>query len=419
MRVLITGATGFVGGHVARALRSAGHEVVAVTRRPLPGFTWVSGDFARQHTPAEWAAAVAGADAVVNAVGIIREAPGQTFAALHDQAPRALFAAAAAAGARIVQISALGCDDVAPEPYFRSKRAADRDVEALGGVVLRPSFVWGPGEVSMRFFRMLAALPVVPIVGDGRYRMMPVHVHDLARAVVAAVEGGPGGSFDVVGAESLAFEDLLDVLRARMGRRVPACKLHLPIGLVALGARLTDVAGLGPIDSHQLSMLRRGSHADPAPFVARFGFVPRGFAVGLADEPEAGRERMVAEIDALAPLLRVSVGFIWLATPYVTWFWWPRADSLALLAPTGLTGTLANLAIDGTCALEVALGVATLAGWRLGLVGLAQLVLVLGFSAILTVASPELWAHPFGPLTKNIPLIAAILAMIATRPEAR
>lgn len=382
----------------------------------MPNVRWVVGDFARHHSPEDWAGAVVGVDAVVNAVGIIRETRGQTFAPLHSAAPRALFAAAHAAGVRrIVQISALGTDGDASEPYFVAKREADRLVEQYCGVVLRPSFVWGPGDLSMRFFRMLAALPVTPVVGDGQYRVMPVHVHDLARAVVGAVEGGRGGTWDVVGADAVTFDELLDALRSRLGRRGRGARLHMPTAIVSALARVTDVVGVGPINSSELSMLLRGSVAELNPFVERFGFAPRGFRQGLADEPGADRDRIVAELDVLAPVLRVTVGFIWLATPFVTWFVWPRAESLALLAPTGVTGAAAGWLIDLACVFEVGLGVATLAGWRLGLLGIVQIALVVCFSVILTISSPELWGHPFGPLTKNIPLIGAILALMVTR----
>lgn len=418
MVVLLTGATGFIGGHVLRALLDAGHDVRAVARRPgpaIPGVVWAVGDFSRQHAPEDWAAVVAGVDAVVNAVGIIREVPGQTFEALHTRAPVALFRAARAAGVRrLVQVSALGCDDRAPEPYFRTKRVADRVVEELGGVVLRPSFVWGPGDLSMRFFRQLAALPVVPVVGDGAYRVQPVHVGDVARAVVRAVEGEARGAFDVGGDDALSFDELLDALRLRMGRSA-APKLHVPLPLIRLVAAATDAVGRGPITRDELGMLLRGSTCDLAPFAATFGFRPRGFRAALALEAGADREATLAEMDAIVPFLRFSVGFIWLATPVATWLLWPREENLALLRAAGIPESLAPLAIDATCVLEVVLGLLTWAGWRLGLVGGMQLLLVGTFTVLLAVTGSPLWGHPFGPLTKNIPLLGAILALVATR----
>lgn len=431
MRILLAGGTGFIGGHILRVLLVAGHDVNVVARRlgpPLAGVTWVARDYARHHAPEDWAEAVRGVDAVVNAVGIIREAPGQTFEALHAQAPCALFEAAAAAGVRrLIQVSALGCDDAAPEPYFRTKRVTDRRVVALGGVVLRPSFVWGAGDLSMRFFRQLAALPVVPVVGDGQYRVQPVHVADVARAVLVAVErpldagagrGGAcdlGGAYDLGGAEVLTFDALLDALRRRMGRSAPAPKLHVPLGLMRVVARAGTAAGRGPITSDELAMLLRGSTCARAPFEADFGFTPRGFTDALALEPGADREATLAEVDAIVPFLRFTVGFIWLATPYVTWFVWPRAQSLSLLDDAGLPVSLAPFAIDLTCVVELLLGLATWAGWRLAWVGGLQFLMVLAFTALLIAGGSSLWGHPFGPLTKNVPLLAAILLLIATR----
>lgn len=419
MRILLAGATGFIGGHLLRTFREAGHEVRAIARRPgaaRPGVEWVVGDFATAHTPGEWAAAVAGCDVVVNAVGIIREAPGQTFSALHERGPAALFAAGAAAGARLVQISALGCDDVAREPYFRHRRVVDRQVLAAGGFVLRPSFVWGPGDHSMRMFRSMAALPVVPVVGDGGALVRPVHVADLARAVRLAAEGdGPPGAWDVVGAEAMPFASLFDVLRVRIGRRAPAWKLHVPVPVMRVVAQLTAALGRGPITPDELSMLLRGSTAPVEPFAVRFGFVPRGLRAGLVDEPGADREATLAEVDALVPWLRLTAGSIWIATPLATWFGWPRAESLALLSDAGISGPMAPWLVDATCVVELGLGVATFAGWRLAWVGGAQLALVLGFTAVLAATGSPLWGHPFGPITKNIPLVGAILAVIATR----
>ena len=126
--VLITGASGFIGSHIAEALAEAGHEVrCAVRKCPSTGrwrrFRCIPADYTRDFDPVVWQRRLEGVDVVVNAVGILREHGSQTFEALHDRAPRALFAAAA--GVRIVQISALGADEEASSRYHLSKKAAD------------------------------------------------------------------------------------------------------------------------------------------------------------------------------------------------------------------------------------------------------------------------------------------------------
>jgi len=206
-----------------------------------------------------------------------------TFAAVQTEAPGALFRAAARAGARqLVQISALGADAGVRTPFLLTKRAADELALGLGvpAVVLRPSVVYGPGDHSMAFFRRLAALPVTPVPGDGRYRLQPVHVDDLVRAVVlACARPGRHGAFDLGGGTVLTFNALLHALARHRGRR-RARLLHVPWPLMRLVARLTDLAGRGPITTDELTMLRRGSVADNGPFVATFGFAPRPFRPG-------------------------------------------------------------------------------------------------------------------------------------------
>jgi len=298
-RIFLAGATGFIGGHILRGLLRAGHAVTCLIwpgqaltptltqreRRALPlplgeGLRMIEGQWTR---PAEWVEAVAGHAAVVNAVGVIREGPGSTFAAVQTEAPGALFRAAARAGARqLVQISALGADAGVRTPFLLTKRAADELALGLGvpAVVLRPSVVYGPGDHSMAFFRRLAALPVTPVPGDGRYRLQPVHVDDLVRAVVlACARPGRHGAFDLGGGTVLTFNALLHALARHRGRR-RARLLHVPWPLMRLVARLTDLAGRGPITTDELTMLRRGSVADNGPFVATFGFAPRPFRPG-------------------------------------------------------------------------------------------------------------------------------------------
>ncbi len=423
MRVFLTGASGFIGGHILRGLVEHGHHVTCLARGSsaralqalaLPGVTVVEGEFTN---PASWTAHVAGHDAVINTVGIIRETPHARFDAVHTDAPIALFDAAARAGARkVVQLSALGADDEAQSRYHLSKRAADRHLAKLDVpyVVLRPSFVYGPGDHSMTFFQSLAALPVTPVPGDGQYRVHPLHVTDLVRAVLLAVERDDlrDCAVDLGGGDPLTFDELLDLLARRIDNR-PARKLHIPWGVMRAVAAATDaLGGRGPISGEELAMLRRGNFTDNKAFVEKFGFTPLGFPVGLARQPLSEAERWHARLVHLRVPLRLSVAFIWLATGLVSMFV-STQTGYELLAQVGITGPLASLALYGTASAEVVIGLATALGWRVRLMGVLQLLLMFGFMAILTAGIPELWWHPFGPLTKNIPLIAATLVMMA------
>lgn len=426
MRIFLTGATGFIGGHILRALATRGHSVTCLARGPkawrledmaLPGVTVVQGEFTR---PAEWTANIPGHDAIINAVGIIRETAGVTFQAVHAEAPIALFEGAAKAGVRkIVQISALGTDDQATTRYHVTKLAADRKLDELGVpyVILRPSIVYGEGDESMSFFLSLAAMPITPVPGDGKSRLHPILVDDLVRAVTAAVEDPAIANVAVDvggGGAPVSFDELLDALARRLGKR-RATKLHAPWRVMEWTAAVTDaLGGRGPITGDELSMLRRENFADNTTFRRIFGFDPLPLEAGLARRVKPPADVRAARLAAVKVPLRLSVAFIWLATGLLSMLVpASREMGFAYLAQVGITGGLAATALYGTCLLEVALGLATAVGWRIGLCGAIQLALVLGFTAILTVGLPELWLHPFGPLTKNIPILGATLAMMA------
>jgi uncharacterized protein YbjT (DUF2867 family) len=425
MRIFLTGATGFIGDHLLRALTERGHAVTCLARgagarriaaMALPGVRVVEGEFTR---PEAWLAHLAGHDAVVNTVGIIREAPGATFAAVHTEAPIALFEAAARAGVRkIVQLSAMGADESAVSRYHRSKHAADLRLAQLGVpyVVIRPSLVYGPGDHSMTFFLSLAALPLTPIPGDGQYRVQPVSVDDLVHALVLAVEREhlAGLTVDIGPRQGLNFDELIDALARWLGKRRGALKLHLPWALMRLIAAFTDaLGGRGPITGEELGMLRRGSFAEIDPFVDRFGIEPLPFEVGLARQPRSEAIVWHARLQHLRVPLRLSVAFIWLATGLISAFVYPERESLALLAQTGITGAAAPVVLYGTSFFEIALGLATALGYRLQWIGTIELALIVAFTSILTLRIPAFWWHPFGPLTKNIPLIVATLVMMA------
>jgi hypothetical protein len=265
----------------------------------------------------------------------------------------------------------------------------------------------------MTFFEALAALPLTPVPGDGQYRMHPVYIDDLVRAIILAVERDDlkGITVDLGGGGPITFDRLLDVLAQRLGKP-RALKAHIPWSVMAATAAVTDALGQGPISSEELSMLRRGNFTESQAFAKHFGFTPMSFEVGIARKPLTEADRWHARLTFLRMPLRLTVAFIWLATGLISMF--VSADhGYELLRQVGITGPLATLSLYGTAILEVFVGLATAVGWRVRWMGTIQIVLMLGFTAILTMGIPALWWHPFGPLTKNVPILGATLAMMA------
>lgn len=425
MRILLTGATGFIGGHLHRALTAAGHEVIACSRSSpsRSGAGTVPCEFTRDLEPEVWLPHLAGVDVVINAVGIIRERGGQTFGALHTEAPRALFAACEQAGiGKVIQISALGADESAVSRYHLTKRAADDDLAGrqLRWLILRPSIVYGPGAHSSAFFRALAALPVTPLVGRGDQPVQPIHIDDLVRAVLMAVEpDGPAGRrIDCVGPKPLAFRDLLAAWRRWLGlgrlRGLP-----VPYRWALAAGRLGGFLGNAPMDREAIGMLQRGNRADVAPFAEAFGFRPRAFAEALAATPATEADRWHAKLYFLRPLLRWSLGLMWIAAGITSAFLYPPGESYGLLASVGITGLFAPFALYAAALLDGLLGAALLAGYRVRSVGAVQIALIAGYTGLITWALPEFWLHPFGPVAKNVPLVAATLVMMALEARAR
>jgi uncharacterized protein YbjT (DUF2867 family) len=274
MNVLLTGASGFIGSHLARALRAAEYVVIEARREVASGTASVRVDFTRDLSVRDWLPKLAGIDAVINAVGIVREHGAQTFANIHKRAPQALFTACVAAGVkRVVQISALGADRGMTR-YFLSKRAADDYLATLPleWTIVRPAMVLGAGGSSSRLFAMLARLPVVPLPGRGEQRVQPLHIDDLTEALVHLLSDASThrSRVELVGPQSFSLRELLAGLRAAK-RLSPPRFLPVPMSLVRAA---THVAA-SPLDEETLGLLEAGGRGDPATIGHLLGRPPR------------------------------------------------------------------------------------------------------------------------------------------------
>ncbi len=288
-RVTVFGGSGFIGRHLVRRLARSGAILRVAVRHPdSAAYLKTMGD-AGQIVPvradirdeALVAAAVEGADAVVNLVGILYERRRNSFEAIHVDGAARVARAAAAAGARhLVHLSALGADGDAPAAYARSKAAGEMAVsEAFpGAVILRPSVVFGPEDDFFNRFAVLARLmPVLPlygvmpkveftsmtepplldIYGSGGARFQPVYVGDVAEAAmrVLADAGKRGATYELGGPRSYSFKEILELLLDEIGRT--RLIVPLPFWIARIHAFFLELMPVPPLTRDQVDLLKR------------------------------------------------------------------------------------------------------------------------------------------------------------------
>ena len=427
-RILVVGATGFIGRHIVRTLLQKGCALAVHGRRAgslvrlFPQARHHALDLATVTRPDDWRSMLEGVDRVVMAAGIMGEHGTDTYARIHGEAACALFEACADAGVRrIILISASGADQ-ATSSYWRTKAQAERCLERLGDegriadwAIFRPSVVVGRGGASDALFRGLAVLPLVPRIPMDPGRLRPIHVLDLA-AMIAEVLLRPVPircTFDVGGPEPHTLAGVLDCYRAALGL-APAPHLPISFDLLAGLGRLAHWLGAPPpLDAEPVRLLALAPAIDPEPVQQLSGITPRPLAEALADEAAARGDLAEARTVFLGLAARVVLAILWLGSGLVSLLPFARPDGLALLAEIGVTGWPAPILLYAAAAADIAVGVALLRNWRPVLVGVIQLCLVLVFTAILTTLAPVWWLHPFGPLLKNLPVLVLVLFVMA------
>lgn len=436
LRILMTGASGFLGSRLSSALRAQGHELVHVSRRappaahrgepraagPTPGrLSELQGDFSSDQRCADWLPRLQGVDVVINAAGILRETRTQRFDDVHVRGPIALFDACAQAGVRhVLQVSALGADEGARSAYHLSKRAADQHLLALPlrASVVQPALLYGPGGASARLFTGLAALPWIPVPGDGQQAVQPLHVDDAVAALLALVrEGGPTGRTVLAGPKAMPLSGFLQQLRAALGLG-PTRVLRIPAALVDLAAWAGERLPGALLDLDTWQMLQAGNTGDASAVQRLLGHAPRAPAEFVAPA-EAPAQRTLAQLGWLLPLLRLSLALVWLVTAWVSIAVFPQAQSLALLERSGVPAPWAPLLLWGAALLDLALGLATLFLHRWRALWRVQALLILFYTLVITLRLPEFWAHPYGPVLKNLPMLALLCLLDTLSPPRR
>lgn len=291
MKVFLTGSTGFVGQGVLENLLSANHRVRCLVRDPSrlkqsDKVEVIRGDIT---DPKSLEGKISGSDAVIHLVGIIREIPGKgvTFERVHFEGARNVIDAAVGAGVKkFVLMSALGVRSDAAARYHRTKYRAEEYLKASGlkYTILRPSLIYGPHDHSINtFVEMVRKLPLVPVIGNGKYKLQPVSLHNVAQGVVKAVETEKyvDKTYEVGGSEQMEYNTILDRIAEVLGKSVT--KVHQPLFMMRPVISVMERFSFFPITSDQLTMLLEDNICDEKPFFDDFNITPVNFKKGIAE----------------------------------------------------------------------------------------------------------------------------------------
>jgi NADH dehydrogenase len=257
MITCVFGGTGFLGRRLVQRLAAGGATLRIAVRSPSSDPAAVRADVRDRQSVA---AALAGADAVVNAVSAYVEKRDVTFESVHVHGARTLAEEAARAGvARLVLVSGIGADAQSRSPYIRARGRGELAVcEAFPrATVVRPSAMFGPGDALFAGLAdLVRLLPAVPLIGGGRSRLQPVYVEDVADAItrILAKPDTAGQTFELAGPHSYTLRELIGLALRLIDRRRPL--VPLPFALAELQARLFELLPNPPLTTAQVDLLR-------------------------------------------------------------------------------------------------------------------------------------------------------------------
>ena len=382
MNILITGGTGFIGNSIFLALVQD-HKITIASRKPIEGYeNWRQVDFEKEN---DWNALLQDIDMVINAVGIIEG----DFQQIQVTAPAALFKACIQKNIRILNISAIGAEKkIPPTEFLRTKKITDEMVMHYPlGKVLYPGIVIGKGGKSTQFFTAIAQLPLIPLFDD---KPLPlIHITQLTSLIKKSVvdfENLPAQNFALAQGEKLS--ELLSALKGKKARFIT-----IPKFFISFLFKLFPKMSFGLFNKDTLSLFESTNVSDYS---------------CIAEKTSSKIQRGEQHNSFFLPLIAlVAISFIWL---------WSGISSLVsmdecykLMAEIGADKQLSKWLILAGSTADILLGIAVFNKRFRKQVILMQIIFILIYTLILSFLAPVYWIHPFGVLSKNIPLIVLSL----------
>ncbi len=427
MRILITGANGFIAREIIARLAASGHDIVACVHNKLleniPHSSVFKADFSNPLPVDDWLPHLKDIDAVINCVGVFQTVKEETMWNIHYETPKALFAACVKQKIKkIIHISALGVDKV-ETAYATSKLAADQYLQTLDidSTIVRPGFVYGKGSYGgSSFFRGLAGLPfVLPLPGRALQLQQPIHVDDLTLLIEKSLTLPGKQLLCAVGKEKLSIKQMLIQLRAWLGFK-KAWIISVPDLLIRIGAKLGNYIPNSPMSETGVKMMAVDNVANEQELHTlenAVHFTPRSYTQGLNGMVSSVQDRWHARLYFLRPLLRFTMAFIWLFSGIISILPQVSSYSFDLLTSAGIPLSLQPFTLYSLSLIDIVFGLALLFNYRIVFMGFLQCILILFYTFIISILLPTYWLHPFAPIAKNIPLLVATLIMMALESE--
>lgn len=422
MNILITGASGFVGSQIVTDLLKANHHVtccvrnVAYTKKLFPRANVVYCDFQNNLDEKDWLPHLKNIDVVINTVGIFYHPFKKIIWQIHYEAPIALFNAAVKSGVKkIIHISALGIEKFNVD-YATSKKAADDYLLSLpiSAFILRPSLIYGQGSYGgTSLFRGLVGLPgFIPVPGKGSQQFQPIYLPDLSKAILKLldVEQDKPTILTAVSEQKISLESILKTLREWLGFS-KAIIIKIPLFFIRMASWFGNLIPYSTLNQTGFTMMSQDnitSEYETKRFRDIVGFSPRNYTEGIFAEPSHVQDRWHAKLFFVKPLLQAALAFLWIFTGLCSLFFYSTEISYQLLSQVGVPTDWQAYFLYGASTIDILIGLTLLFNFQVRKICVLQILMVLIYTLIITIKLPHFWLEPFGPISKNIPLLVSI-----------
>lgn len=379
MRILILGATGFIGNSIFLSL-VPNYKVIIASRKPMDGYkNWKFIDFLQKN---DWDEILESIDLVINCIGII----DGDFNMVQTKSPISLYEHCAQKKIKIIHVSAIGAEEEKPiSDFLQSKKLTDTYLlKHNDAIVIYPGIVLGSKGRSAQFFKELASLPILPLM---KMDNMPfVHINQLTSLVQDII-----ANFNTFPKQIVAFgtlEPFKRILESLKGGKVRI--VQAPNFIFVSLFKIFPKINIGIFNKTTFALSQQDLTKKHQPI---FGKVSK-----LINSKSIERSNYIFEILAL-----LTISFVWVWSGVSSLISW----DISLQLMEALTDNIfvAKFAIYLGSILDIVLGVLLFFKKIRKPIIQLQLIFIVGYMLLLSIYSPYFWLHPFGVLSKNIPLI--------------